>query len=242
MDELNHYERLGVTGEVDGETLRAIFRKQAATLHVDRFVRFDVSADSIQKLQQVFISINESFQVLSDPEQRREYDLELEHGGEPVNSERDLGALLRSEQLTKEALRLIANGKARPALSRLEEALQINRDDGLAQGAQIYANYLIQAEQGSPRALAGRARDQLRHLLSTYQAREEPYLYLGRLLVALEDWKGAEEAFKGSLQVNPHFVEASSALRHVQRQLEQKSMSRESKKSGGGKLFQRWKK
>ena len=67
----SHYERLGVSASVDSETLRQAFRRRSKALHPDTTtLPADVAAVQFQQLRR-------SYDVLSDPEQRRHYDDQL---------------------------------------------------------------------------------------------------------------------------------------------------------------------
>jgi curved DNA-binding protein CbpA len=66
LDFQNHYEVLQVSPRVDQETLQRVFRHLAKRLHPDNAESGDAAR---------FKQLVESFQVLSDPEQRARYDV-----------------------------------------------------------------------------------------------------------------------------------------------------------------------
>jgi curved DNA-binding protein len=63
-----HYQVLGVLPDASAEQIRAAFRRQAKLYHPDRMATGDVSR--FQRLQQ-------AYEILCDPRQRREYDVSL---------------------------------------------------------------------------------------------------------------------------------------------------------------------
>lgn len=67
----NHYERLEISPEATEDEIRKAYRKLARTYHPD------VAKDKLLA-QDVFILISEAHRVLTDPEARQRYDLELE--------------------------------------------------------------------------------------------------------------------------------------------------------------------
>ncbi len=69
---MNYYDILGVKANATEASIRRAFRNGAKRLHPD----INSSADA--KIQ--FQRINEAYQVLSDSERRRVYDLRMAHG------------------------------------------------------------------------------------------------------------------------------------------------------------------
>jgi molecular chaperone DnaJ len=67
------YETLGISRDADGDTIKKAYRKLARQLHPD------VNPDP--ETQERFKDVSRAYEVLSDPEKRRMYDL----GGDPFN-------------------------------------------------------------------------------------------------------------------------------------------------------------
>ena len=67
----DHYEILGVSRDADGDDIKKAYRKLARQLHPD------VNPDP--ETQEKFKDVTRAYEVLSDPEKRRMYDL----GGDP---------------------------------------------------------------------------------------------------------------------------------------------------------------
>ena len=68
----NHYEILGVSKESDDNEIKKAYRKLSLQYHPDR----NPSEDANSRFQE----INEAFEVLSDPEKRNQYNMELQFG------------------------------------------------------------------------------------------------------------------------------------------------------------------
>ncbi|MBI2947065.1 MAG: J domain-containing protein [Verrucomicrobia bacterium] len=64
----DYYELLGISREASGEEIRKAFRKLARRFHPDL-------ADYKARAEEKFKEINEAYEVLGDPENRRKYDL-----------------------------------------------------------------------------------------------------------------------------------------------------------------------
>ncbi len=242
---LNHYELLNVESNVDQDALKKVFKKLVAELHIDRFLRFDFSEDILESLKQLFIEYNKAYQVLSHPDQRQEYDLEIQqthssgsdaHGGGAANQKRDLAQLLQAEQLTKEAVNFVKSGKLDLAEEKVEVSLSINADDPLTESVKIYIDGVKAKSKGASVAVLRQYIDRLEALTITYETREEPYLYLSVLYGYCEEYKRGIKAAERALEINPHFGEASSQLRHLQRLDPQSKTEKTARKSG---LFRR---
>ena len=78
------YETLGVSRDADGDTIKKAYRRLARQLHPD------VNPDPAT--QERFKDVSHAYEVLSDPEKRRMYDL----GGDPFNGGGFGGAPVRA--------------------------------------------------------------------------------------------------------------------------------------------------
>ncbi|MGE4582225.1 MAG: J domain-containing protein, partial [Synechococcus sp.] len=70
--ELSHYERLEVSPQADSEVLRQAFRRLSKTLHPDTTSR------PASEAARDFQLLRESYDLLTDPERRRRYDVQLQ--------------------------------------------------------------------------------------------------------------------------------------------------------------------
>lgn len=70
--EADHYATLGVTRDASASHIKAAYRKFALSHHPDktRMLR----KEEQEKSQQLFVKVNEAFEVLGDADKRREYD------------------------------------------------------------------------------------------------------------------------------------------------------------------------
>ena len=211
-----------MTHDVEGEELKRSFKKLVGELHIDQYLRFEFDEATLEKLKQLFISVNRAHQVLSDPTQRHEYDLEqelIESGGGDATplQKRDLTQLLHAEQCTREAIGFLKNGKVDLAAEKVQTALEINADDPLSESVSIYIDGLRAKSSNASVAVLRQHIDRLEALVTSYESREEPFLYLGILYGYCQEYKRAISSIERALEINPHFAEASSQLRHLQR-------------------------
>ena len=234
----SHYEIIALPKSVDVKSVHAQFRRLARDFHVDRFTKYGLSAEQMKKVQDVFMAINRAHEVLSSPEQRRDYDLQLDMAARgqkvPSNASPDVGLIFRAEQLVKDGTTLLRNNKAEAAKAKFEEALGSTPGDVVARAGAAYSEFLLSiGAKNEPRAAA--AQVALEAVVTADVARDEPYLYLGRVYKLRGQDSRAIAQFQRALEVNPHCNEAGSELRHLQR----RSDASPSTEKGAAGLFNR---
>lgn len=240
LEQRTHYELLEIEQGADEKAIRLAFRRMARDFHVDRFARYGLDKNTLAAVQKVFVAANKAHEVLSSADKRKEYDigLEMKAGGAKVaaGGGPQLDQVFKAEKLIKDATVLIGRGQPDAALERLETAGQSLPDDPVYKAARAFAEHLLAQGQGGSQVVLGRTREALEEICAELDNREEPFLYLGRIYRTLDEPEKAIRAFERALKINPHFAEAGSELRHVQRKIEQ------SKSSGLAGLFGRRKK
>src|SRR6187399_661248 len=107
----DHYAILGADRNSTGIQIRDRFRKLARERHPDRF-----QGEARQKAELEFQEITEAFNVLSDPDRRRQHDMEL----------------ARPESST------MGSDAARLARFHIEAGVQFYRDGNLTQAAEAF--------------------------------------------------------------------------------------------------------
>ncbi|MCB9522163.1 MAG: DnaJ domain-containing protein [Myxococcales bacterium] len=225
LEQATHYQVLGVSTTASPDDVRNAFRGLAREFHADVFARYDLSDDDRHVVQKVFIAVNKASEVLSDASKRAEYDLGLQHGvpkGAPPGAAAgmQIDQVFKAEKLVRDGILLIRNNQGPAAKEKLDEALTITPNDPLARAAQAYAEYLQVQANGNAPQMAGRTREKLEAITADYEARDEPFVYLGRIYKALNQSERAAAAFEKALAINPRCAEAGSELRFLQRQLQ----------------------
>src|SRR5690554_5539432 len=85
----SYYELLDIRIEIDDvaikEQIQRQFRALAKKWHVDRFSQYDLGEDKAL-LQEIFSAINTAQSVLSDPQKRASYDMELSGANTDISS------------------------------------------------------------------------------------------------------------------------------------------------------------
>lgn len=240
LETATHYTVLGLARSATPDQIRLSFRQLAGLFHSDRFVRFALADTDRAVVQKVFIAVNKASEVLSDPERRREYDLGLDagsKGGAPVSAASQIDQVFKAEKLVRDAVMLLRNNQGAAALEKADEALVITPKDPLAQAARHFADFLVVQARGSAPQMAARTRDALRNLTAEFQARDEPFVYLGRVHRHLGENEAAIAAFEMALKANPRCAEAASELRFLQRHTTKSEPTRGGDSSRTGGLF-----
>src|SRR5690606_35694940 len=104
----NYYEILGVDPRADAGSIRSAFFQLAKIWHPDRVPHAlahyrDVAA-------KVFSRMTEAHQVLSNEEQRREYDTLMEEGGATPDEQEQVQRILRAATSFQKAAVLVRKG------------------------------------------------------------------------------------------------------------------------------------
>ncbi|MGI9621464.1 MAG: J domain-containing protein [Acidimicrobiales bacterium] len=86
----SHYDTLGAPATATGEQLRRAYLKRARQLHPDQVV--DRPAAERAKAERRMQELNAAWSVLSDPESRRSYDLQLINARPPAGTGRVVSA------------------------------------------------------------------------------------------------------------------------------------------------------
>ncbi len=136
---MNYYDILGVSRNATTEEITIAFKKLVRDLHPDRFN----SEEEKREAERKFKEITRAFNVLKDPEKRREYDKQLE--GSPSSGGNRAEPSINSGELFKKGLVFYKKGDYENAESFFQGA--INR--GMSTAEAYY--YLALAQKRLPR-------------------------------------------------------------------------------------------
>ncbi|NLE86623.1 MAG: DnaJ domain-containing protein [Myxococcales bacterium] len=226
LEKADFYEVLEVDRRADVASIRASFFKLAKNWHPDRL------APELEHLRErvtrVFARMSEAHQVLSDPQQRAQYEQALTQGDAPEEQEQVL-AVLRAATAFQRAEVLM---KKRDDVGALKEArAAYEGDPSQAEYAALYA--WLEARQ--------RKEDfaELIRLMDGAVEREPENVrirwYRGQLLKRAGKEAMAMREFRRVVELSPGHVEA-------QRELRVYEMRRRSESGAHQGLFSRWRK
>ncbi len=198
-DKMNFYEILGVKENANEEEIRNAYFEAAKKYHPDKFSSFPEFFNYRSKLEDLFATINQAYQILSNKEERRKYDLELK--GE-VKKEFDPKE--RTRQLFQEAKNAISGRQFQLAIQKLSEIVYLKQEDWkvlqLLGKAYLEENKLKEAEQA------------LRKSLTLEEKQPETHSLLGDLYLKAGLKARAIKEYQRSLDLNPANIEVKEKL------------------------------
>ncbi len=139
------YDLLNAEPDATEQEIRSAFRKLAQNNHPDRF-----HGEERMKAEKRFQEITEAFNVLSRPDRRKEYDLELSKGGD--SQAMDPAEI--SRRLAAKGAQAFRSGQFAQAKQLLEQAL--DNLEGNSRAHYFLALTLVQ--------IKGQEREALRHM------------------------------------------------------------------------------
>jgi curved DNA-binding protein CbpA len=150
-----HYDVLGVKPDADEEDIRAAFRRLTRENHPDRFAGLER-----EQAEERFQTITEAFNVLSRPESRAKYDMDMALRRPQASA--STAAMDRKEiarRLMGKGAEQLRAGAVADAVTPLKAA--VDHDEESAKAQYLYGYALVR--------LKGRERDGLRHLEQAMQ-------------------------------------------------------------------------
>ncbi len=191
------YDLLNVGPDATEQEIRSAFRKLAQNNHPDRF-----HGDQRKRAEKSFQEITEAFNVLSRPDRRKEYDRELEKGGD---SQTVLDPAEISRRLAAKGAQAFRSGQFPQAKQLLEQAL-----DNLETNSR--AHYFLALTQVQ---IKGQEREALRHLERAAQLEPDNPTILaeaGRLCLAAGMKVRAQRFADRALTFDPTSARAQEVL------------------------------
>jgi curved DNA-binding protein CbpA len=180
----------------------------AREFHPDRLGP-DASAEARAISEEIFASIVQAYEVLSDVDQRRAYDAELTLGAVRSDSD-DVARILAAEEQFRRGDALLRAGQAIPALRALQEAVRLYPDEAEFHACLGWAEWLCSRQDETGAFVADGS---LRRALALNPRMDRAYVFRGWILQALARPREAEAEFESALLCNPACSEALRQLR-----------------------------
>jgi curved DNA-binding protein CbpA len=198
-DTMNFYEILGLNEKATSEEIRKAYFDAAKKYHPDKFSSFPEFFNYRAKLEDFFATINQAYQILSNEEERKKYDLELK--GE-VKKEFDPKE--RARILAIEGKNALAAKQYQLAIQKFSEIVYLKQEDWkvlqLLGKAYLEENKLKEAEQA------------LKKSLSLEEKNYETHSLLGDLYLKAGLKARAIKEYQRSLEINPANIEVKEKL------------------------------
>ncbi|MFZ5471416.1 MAG: DnaJ domain-containing protein [Myxococcota bacterium] len=204
--EQNHFELLGLKENADGSAVKIAYFKLAKLYHPDT-----VAADAPPELGKLkadlFARIGEAYRVLSDGAARAEYVENLKAGG---GDGVDVAQILAAEETFQKACILVKARKFADAVKMLDEAIQMNADEGEFYAWRGYAKFFTFPDKKAGHA---EAMKDLGVCLKKNARCAAAHYFQGQMDKLLGDLTSAKRHFQQCLDLQPNHIDAQRELR-----------------------------
>jgi len=120
---INYYELFKLKNDATFSDIKTVYFEYAKKFHPDRVAEAP-DPDIKDKANFVFGTINKAYETLSNPEKRKEYDINIINGGAENNNNENL--LEKAKILYRKAITLHKQGKYWEATNLLEESIRLD--------------------------------------------------------------------------------------------------------------------
>ena len=207
----NHFEVLGLSTKATTADSREAFVELAKRYHPDKLG--GASAELQALASEVFARISQAHEVLSNPEQLRNYLDQLSKGSSSKESKAAVTKILSAEQQFQKAEDLVKRRQYSDAIDALNWALKLDPQEGEFYALMAWARFLQNPEDASVRR---EAQEQIQKATSLAPNSPSGYYYLAKLHKACEEPTRAERMFRKVLELRPTHVEATQELRMIE--------------------------
>jgi len=211
MFDKNHYEVLGIPRTASKDTIRSAYFELAKSYHLDRFSNVALG-EYRQVAEEVFRKISEASRVLSDDDERSNYDVFLDRKEKGLPT--DVNVILEADNLFQRGKMMVDRGQGANAYKDLARAAELVRADPTYQVYHAYAKYLA---LGS--SCFQEVRDSLQEVLKKDARHGTAHDFLGRIYRAEGNLKAAASHLQKAIDISPKNADAKRELRVVQMRL-----------------------
>lgn len=205
MKEQNHFERLGVADSADALAVKMAYFKLARLFHPDT-VSPGASAEVMKLNEDIFAAVGEAYRVLIDETSRAKYVEELKSGA----GEFDIQQLLAAEEHFHKATLLVKGRRFAEAMALLDQAIQMNPEEGEFYAWRGYARYFVNADK---KVGLNEANRDLNLALKKNDKCAIAWFYMGQLAKLSGDGTTALKHFKKTLDLQPQHIDAQREVR-----------------------------
>jgi curved DNA-binding protein CbpA len=203
----NYYEMLGVERDAPVAAIQAAFFQLAKRWHPDRLPA-DVG-DRREAALRIFSRMSEAHQVLSNEEQRKEYERLMHEGGASSDEQEIVQKVLRAATAFQKAEVLFRRGNAEEALKHAQTAAE--NDPEQAEYIALYAELISQDKER-----AGDFKEVLKMVNEAKRIQPQNRkvrFYRARILQRAGQAEQAYREFRAIADEDPHNVDAAREVR-----------------------------
>lgn len=225
-----HYEVLGIDEKATAVELKKAFFEAAKKWHSDRFAGVELGDDR-DLLEELFARVNDANTILSDEEQRKNYDVYLDRKRRGLPT--DVAEIMEADNLFRRGESLLSRGIFEEADRDFQKALSMNSGEPDFWICSAFTAYMVQGSAVADASL--KTLDKYKTQSSKAGRVEE---FTGRILRAEGRLAEARQQFTKCLERDPKNVNAQRELRLI----EIRSAKQEPIERSGGLLSRLFKK
>jgi curved DNA-binding protein CbpA len=218
-----HYEVLEVPQDAPDEQIREAYFELAKIFHPDRVSSLGLS-DVGKEAEDIFRKINEAHSVLTNKENRKAYDEEIESGGSSGEA-RDAFA---AEFVFQKATVHLRKKNYPEALRGFQEAVKLNPKEGEHVGYVAWT--LFTDPKSDTSKMLPKLKERLLKAINLSPNSPTCHYFLGEIYLAMGEDRRAFTCFNRVLEINPDHIEASRHIRIIRMR---KDKQKKEKKGGG---------
>jgi curved DNA-binding protein CbpA len=208
LKEQNHFERLGLGADTNGPAVKLAYFKLAKQYHPDTLP--PGAPPELEKLKaDIFGYIGDAYRTLSDDKSRAAYIEDLKSGGSQ-ESEVDVEAILKSEDLFRKSGHYIKARKFADAVKLLDEAIQLNGEEPEFYAWRGYARFFTFEDK---KVGYTEAYKDIQHCLKKNDKVASAYYFLGVIAKLCGDNSGALKHFQKTVELQPNHIDAQREIR-----------------------------
>jgi curved DNA-binding protein CbpA len=208
LKEQNHFERLGLGADTNGPAVKIAYFKLAKQYHPDTLP--PGAPPELEKLKaDIFGYIGDAYRTLSDDKSRAAYIEELKSGGKQ-ESQVDVEAILKSEDLFRKSGHYIKARKFADAVKLLDEAIQLNGEEPEFYAWRGYARFFTFEDK---KAGYTEAYKDIQHCLKRNDKVASAHYFLGVIAKLCGDNSGALKHFQRTVELQPNHIDAQREIR-----------------------------
>ncbi len=209
LKEQNHFERLGLGADTPGPAVKLAYFKLAKLYHPDTLP--PGAPPELEKLKaDIFGYIGDAYRTLSDDKSRAAYIEELKSGGGQQESQVDVEAILKSEELFRKSGHYIKARRFADAVKLLDEAIQLNPEEPEFFAWRGYARFFTFEDKKVGYTEAYR---DLQHCLKKNEKVASAHYFLGVIAKLCGDNHGALKHFQKTVEIQPNHIDAQREIR-----------------------------
>ncbi len=226
-----HYEVLEVPQDAPDEQIREAYFELAKIFHPDRVSALGLS-DVGKEAEDIFRKINEAHSVLTNKENRKDYDEEIASTG----SSGEARDAFTAEFVFQKALVHLRKKNFPEALRGFQEAVKLNPKEG--EHVAYVAWTLFTDPKSDTSKMLPKLKERLLKAINLSPNSPTCHHFLGEIYLGMGEDRRAFTCFNRVLEINPDHIDASRHIRIIRMR---KEKDKKGKKSTGG-LFGRLKK